>query len=166
MNQETFWKIMLETNKESGGAPPVQQVLIEKRLNELSSDEIIAFDHIFRELINNAYDWKLWAAAYIVNGGCSDDCFMDFRGWLIGQGRDVYTKALSDPDSLSELDNLEEDMDCEGYGYLTFTVYERKTGKEMPVNSKISHPSEPKGKEWDEDELDKLLPKLSHKFEW
>ena len=166
MNEETFWKIILETNKESGGEPSIQQQLIEKKLNELSPDEIIEFDNIYRELTNKAYDWKLWAAAYIVNGGCSDDCFMDFRGWLIGQGKEVYTKALSDPDSLAELDNLEEDMEWEGYGYLAFTVYERKTGKEMPINQGIMHPSEPKGEEWDEDELEKLLPKLSQKHAW
>jgi len=157
---------MLETNKESGGEPPIQQELIEKNLNDLSPDEIIEFDNIYRELANEAYNWKLWAAAYIVNGGCSDDCFMDFRGWLIGQGEEIYTKALADPDSLAELDNLEEDMEWEGYGYLAFTVYEKKTEKEMPINSEIIHPSEPKGEEWDEDELGKLLPKLSQKHDW
>ena len=166
MNRETFWKIMLETNKESGGEPSIQQELIEKKLNEKSPDEIIEFDNIYRELINKAYDWKLWAAAYIVNGGCSDDCFMDFRGWLIAQGEEIYTKALADPDSLSELDNLEEDMEWEGYGYLAFTVYEKKTGKEMPINPETNHPSEPKGEQWDEDELESLLPKLSEKHGW
>lgn len=165
MNKETFWKIMLETNKESGGEPTTQQKLIEKKLNELSTDELIEYDNIYRELANNAYDWKLWAAAYIVNGGCSDDSFMDFRGWLIGQGEGIYSSALANPDTLSELDNLEEDMDWEGYGYLAFTVYEKKTGKEMPINPEISHPSKPKGEEWDEDELDKLLPKLSKKHD-
>ena len=163
MNKETFWEIMLDTKKASGGEPEIQQKLIAKKLNELSPEEIIGFDNIYRELIFDAYDWKLWAAAYIVNGGCSDDCFMDFRGWLIGQGEEIYTKALADPDSLSELDNLEGDMDWEGYGYLAFTAYEDKTGMEMPITSEISHPLEPKGEEWDEDELESLLPKLSEK---
>ncbi len=164
MNQETFWKIMLETNKKSGGESPIQQELIEKKLKELSPSEIIEFDSMYRKLVNNAYDWKLWAAAYIINGGCSDDSFMDFRGWLIGQGEEIYSKTLSDPDSLSELDNLEEDMDWEGYGYLAFAVYEKKTGKEMPINPETNQPSEPKGEEWDEEELDQLLPNLSKKY--
>lgn len=166
MNKETYWKIMLETNKESGKEPIIQQELIEKRLNELTPDEVIQFDNIYNELMDNAYDWKLWAAAYIINGGCSDDCFIDFRGWLIGQGKEVYTKALADPDSLSEIDNLEEGIDWEGYGYLAFTVYQRKTGKEMPINSEGVHLSEPKGIEWEEDDLHKILPKLSKKHSW
>ena len=116
MDKEIFWKIMLETNKKGGGDPTIQQEIIENNLNELSPEEIIEFDNINRELINNAYDWNLWGAAYVINGGCSDDSFMDFRGWLIGQGKEVYFKALSNLDSLSELENLEEDMEWEGYG--------------------------------------------------
>lgn len=166
MNKEAFWKIMLETNKDSDGEPQIQQKLIERKLTELSSDEIIEFDNLYRQLVNNAYDWKLWGAAYIINGGCSDDCFMDFRGWLIGQGEEIYSKALADPDSLSELDNLEEDMEWEGYGYLAFTVYEMKTGKVMPIHQEISHPSEPTSEQWDEEELESLLPKLSKKHGW
>jgi hypothetical protein len=104
MNKEVFWKIMLETNKDSGGDPQIQQKLIEK--------------------------------------------------------------ILTDPDSLSELDNLDEEMDWEGYGYLAFTVYEMKTGKAMPIHQEISHPSEPKGEQWDEEELESLLPKLSKKHGW
>ena len=164
MNKEIFWEIMLDTNRESDGEPSVQQELIEEELNQLSPKEIIDFDNIFTELFFEAYDWKLWAAAYIINGGCSDDCFIDFRGWLIGQGKDVYFKALSDPDSLSELDELDEDIEWEGYSYLASTVYEDKTGEEMAMTSRMNHPSEPKGEKWDESQVDTLLPKLSRKY--
>ena len=164
MNKEEFWEIMLDTNQESGGDPSIQQELIESRLNKLSPEEIIKFDNVFGKLFTDAYDWKLWAAAYIMNGGCSDDCFIDFRGWLIGQGKEVYLKALSDPDSLSELEKINEDIEWEGYNYLADTVYEEKTDDEMPMTSKANHPSEPKGKKWDENELETLLPKLSKKY--
>ena len=164
MNKEIFWKIMLDTNRESGGEPSVQQELIENELYKLSSEDIIKFDDIFGELFIDAYDWKLWAAAYIINGGCSEDCFIDFRGWLIAQGEEVYIKALSDPDSLSELDKLNEDIEWEGFDYLADTVYEEKTGEEMPMTSGSNHPSEPKGEKWDESEVDTLLPKLSRKY--
>ena len=164
MNKEIFWKIMLDTNRESGGEPSVQQELIEEELNQLSPKEIIDFDNIFTELFFEAYDWKLWAAAYIMNGGCSTDCFIDFRGWLIAQGEKVYLKALSDPDSLVELDKIDEDIEWEGYDYLANTVYEEKTGEEIPITSGSNHPSEPKGDKWDESEVDTLLPKLSKKY--
>ncbi|MFI6699745.1 DUF4240 domain-containing protein [Streptomyces sp. NPDC050509] len=44
----------------------------------------------------------MWAAAYLIGGGCSDDSFMDFRAGLIALGRDWYEKAAADPDSLAE----------------------------------------------------------------
>lgn len=33
---------------------------------------------------------------------CSDDSFIDFRAWLVGQGKAVYMAALKDPDSLAD----------------------------------------------------------------
>ena len=36
--------------------------------------------------------------------GCSDDGFIDFRAWLIAQGREVYLAALADPDSLTDVE--------------------------------------------------------------
>lgn len=157
---------MLETNQQSEGEISIQLDLIQEHLQDLTPDEIISFDSIFRELVYNAYDWKLWAAAYIVNGGCSDDCFMDFRGWLVAQGEEVYTKALKDPETLSEIENLEEDMEWEGYAYIASSVYEQKTGEELPNNTNLIHPDVPTGEQWDEDELDDLLPKLSEKYGW
>lgn len=56
MNKEIFWKIMLDTNRESDGDPSVQQELIEEELNQLSPKEIIDFDNIFTELFFEAYD--------------------------------------------------------------------------------------------------------------
>ena len=50
--------------------------------------------------MDRAYRQELWGAAYLINGGCSDDGFVYFLGWLIAQGRDVYQAALPDPDSL------------------------------------------------------------------
>ena len=50
-----------------------------------------------------AYQYGLWNAASIMCNGCSDDGFIDFRGWLIAQGRDIYFGALKDPDSLADV---------------------------------------------------------------
>jgi hypothetical protein len=48
------------------------------------------------------YRYDLWAAAYLIGGGCSDDGFIDFRAGLIAQGRDWYHKAAASPDSLAD----------------------------------------------------------------
>lgn len=60
--------------------------------------------------------------------GCSDDGFIDFRAWLIAQGRDVYLSALADPDSLAEVTPY---GDCcfETLSYVGDYAYEQLTGK-------------------------------------
>ena len=38
----------------------------------------------------------LWDAAYLINGGCSDDGFDYFRGWLVDQGRETFERCLAE----------------------------------------------------------------------
>jgi len=60
--------------------------------------------------------------------GCSDDGFIDFRAWLIAQGRDVYLSALADPDSLAGVIPY---GDCcfETLSYVGDYAYEQLTGE-------------------------------------
>jgi hypothetical protein len=39
--------------------------------------------------------WDVWAATYLIGGGCSGDSFIDFRARLISQGRGWYQKAAT-----------------------------------------------------------------------
>ena len=50
-------------------------------------DELIEFHRLFNRAMDDAYIWDLWGAAYLINGGCSDDGFAYFRSWLISRGR-------------------------------------------------------------------------------
>jgi hypothetical protein len=52
---------------------------------------------------HEAYDWNLWGAAYLINGGCSDDGFHYFCNWLTLKGRDVFQAALTNPDTLADV---------------------------------------------------------------
>ena len=45
---------------------------------QLPAAEIEAFDRLLYEKIDAAYRWSLWGAAYVINGGCSDDGFEYF----------------------------------------------------------------------------------------
>ena len=52
----------------------------------------------------------MWCAAYIMNGGCSDDSFEYFRLWVISRGKDVYQKAKANPDTLISQVAKEQDF--------------------------------------------------------
>ena len=35
--------------------------------------KIVEFQQVYEQLDRESYRWDLWAAAYVINGGCSDD---------------------------------------------------------------------------------------------
>jgi len=160
MNIDKFW-LLIEKCK--GSDEP--ENIIQTELEKLSVEDISSYQEIFDTLHENAYIWKLWGAAYIIDGGCSDDGFTDFRYGLIARGRDVYEKALIDPDSLAGLGD-EQEIPNESFGYAALTAYETKSQKDMPRKT-FNQPEEPIGDEWDfedEERNKEMLPKLSQLY--
>ena len=51
---------------------------------------------MLQTFMQKSYLSSLWAAAYILMDGCSDDTFDYFRGWLIAQGKETFEKVLDD----------------------------------------------------------------------
>jgi hypothetical protein len=166
MDKSTFWQIIDSSRADADGDAEAQVETLGERLADLEPAEIVEFDRWFSEYHDRAYDYPLWGAAYLIGGGCSDDGFMDFRGWLISRGEAVYEAALANPDSLANV--VDDDADCqvEGFQYAPSQAWEEKTGKsfkEFPRHS-FARKAEPSGKEWDEEDLDALFPALGKKF--
>ena len=74
-----------------------------KRLSKLSPSDILRFGKWWNSVHDAAYTWMLWGAAYLMNGGCSDDGSVCFRYWLILKGEPIYTAVLKAPDALSKV---------------------------------------------------------------
>ena len=161
MNEQQFWEV-IELVKSSASSAEERPDFLTLELKSLSADEIKEFDEVYFDQIIRSYKWDLWGAAYVINGGCSDDGFKYFCDFLISEGKDVFESALSDPESLALLDELEE-PELEGFSYVAAELYEEKAGKELPEYSK-SYPEEPIGEPWDEETVDKLYPKLAAKY--
>lgn len=105
MDDATFWRLIdcsrTECRPASTDPGDPQEVLLVTLLSELPPEEIVGFDRIFRRLHAAAYTWDLWAAAFIIEGGCSNDGFTNFRSGLIGLGQRVYEDAVRDPGTLA-----------------------------------------------------------------
>lgn len=99
-SEATFWHIIDSCRAKAKYDDEQFIELLLEELAKLEADDIIRFRHIFWELFLTSYRNDLWGAAYIMNGGCSDDAFENFRGWLISQGKGVFNAALENPDSL------------------------------------------------------------------
>lgn len=158
MCEHTFWEIIAQSKKNSNGNYEKQQEELKHSLTALQPIEIQKFDNKFRTLRGDAYRWELWAAAYIMNGGCSEDSFSDFRGWLIGHGKETFFNALSNPDSIAELDHEMDTDEWEGLSYVALTAFEQKTGNSLPNG--IQENTLITGQTWveDDDELKSMLP--------
>lgn len=168
MESDVFWGIIDRARSAMIEDIDANMQALDAALRELPPEDIIAFGRWFTLRYNQAYTWPLWAAAYTIGGGCSDDGFMDFRGWLISRGKAVYEAALSDPDSLADILDGEEEGQNEGYSYIVGNIIEECYPEyqerlfEQTSYKTIDFPSEPSGTYWEEDEaaLAKLCPRL------
>ncbi len=99
----------------------------------------------------------------------SNDGLINFRIWLIGQGKSVYQSILTHPDLLAEMVEDEDDLyvlESQDIWSVAVNVYQDKTGSDdMPNDGETAFPTEPKGKTWEEEDLAELLPNLYQKFE-
>jgi hypothetical protein len=134
--------------------------------------EIVATQQVLWDVLAESYRLPLWAAAYLINGGCSDDGFDYFRGWLVMQGESTYQRVLADPDTLADLPAIRaaaaggrEELECADALGIAWHAHRRATGEQLPAGSfTIRYPAlDP---DWDFDfddqaEMQRRLPRLS-----
>lgn len=85
MDDARFWD-MIDRARSGDNGPQVVAERVYEQLTQLPPDEIASFGAMLDAKVDAAYMSKLWGAAYLLNGGCSDDGFYYFRGWLVAQG--------------------------------------------------------------------------------
>ncbi|HBJ8906040.1 TPA: DUF4240 domain-containing protein [Listeria monocytogenes] len=158
LTQDQFWGIIDNSDKGSK---------LEELLEKLSEDELFGYDYWSNYFHKKSYNQSLWAVAYVVLGGCSDDGFDYFRYWLITRGKAVFTSAVENADTLcGEFDLLTEDEypENEEVAYLVMDIFENKLGKdfddaENEAESRIEFEEvsmPPIDFEWDEDDEDSI----------
>ncbi len=184
MTDSKFWQIIEEAKKQSKKSQNHFESW-RTQLELLPLEEIVEFQHLFEKYHTQLYRWDVWGAGYILNQGCSNGGFDDFRGWLIAQGQDLCNSVMNNVEILAEYsisDKIEERREqCEGEFFFleAYNVYEEKMEKlaeqldndglieEMPL-SEWNQPEEPLGNRWEEtpESLAKHFPKLWAKFGW
>jgi hypothetical protein len=164
MDIEFFWNLIEKTFETSKGNLSTQVELLTESLAQSSVDDIADYKIILENLVDNAYDASLWDAAIIINCGCSDDGFTDFRAWLIAHGKEIYEKALVEPEILVDLIKMDEWASDELFLYVAEYAYERKTGQELPDHIYRKESPELRDAFWPEESRNKRFPKLAAKF--
>src|SRR4051812_22611367 len=103
MRTDDFWAVIDRASADRSDSLDELAKCAAGQLARREPEEIVAWDRHLGRVMAASGTEDLWAAAYLINGGCSDDGFDAFRGWLIAHGRQVLARAVADPDSLAEL---------------------------------------------------------------
>ncbi|MEV6251267.1 DUF4240 domain-containing protein [Streptomyces sp. NPDC051742] len=173
MNKQQFWQL-LEAAHNQASDPNDGEAVAREAASLLASrpvEEILAAEQVLWDLMVDSYTNPLWAAAYIANGGCSDDGFDYFRGWLIAQGREVFEHVVADPDALAELPIVQasaaDGVDLEGEDMLgiAWNAHISATGDQLPASPPTIRYRE-LDPTWnfdfdDHDEMTRRLPRLA-----
>ena len=176
MDMQQFWALIEDSRRQVPDPADGEQVAAQATalLSVYRREEIVAAGQALRELMAKSYRTPLWAAAYVINGGCSDDGFDYFRGWLIVQGREVFEHVVADPDALADLPVVraqepgEAFLECEDTLYIAARAHRAVTGEELPPYP-IPIPYRKLDPAWDFDfddraEMPRRLPRLAALF--
>jgi hypothetical protein len=156
VTERDFWSLV-----DSGPSTTLDERLafVQARLEQMPVEDVAAFEAIRRQLMARAHQRPLWAAAYLMCGGCFDDGFECFKGWLILHGEAVFSAALSRPDSLAAVRWLDWPA-CEEFLNLCWRVLKVR-GEQLPPRPRVERPA--LGPAWDfddEGEMERRLPEL------
>ena len=153
---DEFWAVIDRVRVPAPDSPDGKYETLKTELGKRPLADLQSFARHLSECFIRAYTYELWGAAYIIGGGCGNDSFMDFRQTLVMQGRDFFEAALANPDDLADADYCEDNENnypfYQGHGHVAQKLIEAKGG-------------EPSGYRWQEEELQRLYPKLYAKFE-
>ncbi|PJF44859.1 MAG: molybdenum metabolism regulator [Phototrophicales bacterium] len=170
MNTEQFWQL-IESVHNTDTCLDKCDLLVEK-LQAYSVEDILSFQHQLDQAMVKSYTSLLWAAAYLLTEGCSDDCFDYFRAWLILNGRAFYERAVQSPDELSQLltDEMLDNLECEELLGVAFSAYQEKTDKDdfYDVYYAIYEPQTLPNiqLDWYEDDEEALAELLPQLYQW
>lgn len=126
-----FWEIISKSLEKSHSQNSQEDRLIELLL-ELTPQQMIGFRLRTDKLLYESYTSEMWCAAYLMNGGCSDDSFEYFRCWVISLGQQIFEKSLNRPDTLIDFVQDHQDIyEFEDLWYVAIRAFEKKTGKNL-----------------------------------
>lgn len=168
MDEKVFWRIIEESKLHSSSNQQQEERMIVE-LSKLAAEDVREFAVIFQTKMLELYRNDLWAIAYIINHGCSNDGFTEFRAWLICQGREFYGQTINRPEFVGEqvpaeastIDADDSLSTCHSFDLIASSVYEEKTGYDMYMDWS-KHRNEPKGEAQGKDRVEAQMI-LNHK---
>jgi len=159
IDENCFWEL-IETAKQNSQSSHKQLDLLLTALETFKAAEIKKFLLTLNGKMDALLHWDVWALAYLLMGGCSDDAFEYFRSWVILQGRRFVAVVLDDIQKLEHIPTgsfLVEELLS-----IPKLAYENRSGK--PLRMAKRKPAQVKGKQWEEPDLQIRYPILYKRY--
>jgi hypothetical protein len=179
MQRAEFWAMIEAAKPACGGDGQPHTAQLVAALGALPASEILDYRRIQDELLAESYSWDLWGAAHLLGGGgCGDDGFDYFRGWLLAQGQATWQAACRDPDWLAEHPQVRALplqrrwwggwFACQDMLYVAHDAYRQRTGADLPLGDLPGprRPATPGGERWDPDDDEQLRRRYPRLFAW
>jgi hypothetical protein len=172
MRTDDFWAVIDRATADRPGSPGEVAKRAIAELGASDPAEIVAWGrHLDKVMVASGKE-DLWAAAYLINGGSTDEGFDNFRGWLIAHGRDVLARSVREPDALAELPEVRAaatngaNFEAGEVLAIAAEAYQEATGTPLPAaEAVVTRPDAADLWDFDdEEEMTKRLPRLSALF--
>jgi len=133
LDEDEFWALIDASRRQSRGRYDEQVEILTGLLEQRNLSEIVAFDRAFGALMMRVDQFRYWEPVYALNWGCSDDCFVDFRAWWIGQGKNKFYWSVRFPRLLFFFAVRDSFEQYEGLQYCAAEAYQNLNGRDIPV---------------------------------
>jgi hypothetical protein len=158
IDEAAFWRILADANADAGSLEEARARLI-SRLERLNAAGLRSVNSHYAKTMKRLYHWNVWALAYAACGGCSDDSFRDFRGWLILHGDPALIDlAIASPERAARRIPRDPSIPEGGLDGAIEAACLARTGN-LP-KALATDLAKPKGKAWGEDEIEIQYPDL------
>jgi hypothetical protein len=164
MPDMVFWNIIDKARKKSKGDFARQKTLMTDMLKTLDHLSIVMFNNKFLSLLDAANNEKLYVAANLIKPNCEEECFQDFKSYIIGLGKEQFFKIVSEPDNLASI-SIDETKKLDGLQECASDAYLSLVETDIPVTFKRNESITAMPK-WglDAELVKKYLPQLTEKL--
>ena len=180
-NQNQFWNLIQYSKILHPHDKEAQVEALIEILSEQSDRVIFQYAAIYSKLYRETYTYNHWAIASILNEGCCDDTFRNFRSWVISEGRDLFRMYKSSPESIAdELDSSNHNFgQCEDMAFVGVYAYQKahwdnefayqefyqSLQEDLGIDTSYEEPNNPELEiTWTQNKLQELFPKFFFKF--
>lgn len=161
MSRIDAWKLIDDARAAAGDDDEVFLEKLSERIAPLAEKQLLSVAEFIEDRVEEANAWDLWGAAYVLNGGCSDDGFLYFRRWLVAQGRHRYEAAVKQPESIADWASADSPHELEELTFVVADAYAAASGKNLfDVMGARDQSAEPVGTPFDEASVVMRYPRL------